>query len=120
MIADTKHGGARPNSSRLLIHAGEKNGVRCGYLESIVNWIRALRSNTAAHGKPLPLFLQIDDLLGNHVVEINDAGPLIDVSLPAGAYQVKAQIGNVRRDYTLTLVQGASFDLHLSLARDNL
>jgi hypothetical protein len=49
---------------------------------------------------------------------VDDAGPLVEVPLPAGTYQVTVQLGCVRRSYTMTLEPGMSFDLHLRLSPD--
>ncbi|MEO8119228.1 MAG: hypothetical protein ABI606_07895 [Rhodoferax sp.] len=59
--------------------------------------------------------MQIDDLRGHRVLDIEAAGPLVDVPLPAGTYHVTAHRGKVRRGYTMTLKQGAFFDLYLRL-----
>jgi hypothetical protein len=59
--------------------------------------------------------VQVNDLGGREVFSQEDAGPLIELPLPAGIYLVSAQAGKVKRSYTLVLEQGASFDLHLCL-----
>ena len=66
------------------------------------------------------LAVQITDAAGHPVFSLNDAGPLTDVSLPAGTYHVAVQRGDVRRGYTMTLAQGASVELYLRLAPDPL
>jgi hypothetical protein len=50
------------------------------------------------------------------VLALDDAGPLVEVALCPGTYHVSAQRGRLRRGYTVTLQQGASFDLYLRLA----
>jgi hypothetical protein len=113
MLIDTSERAVTPSAAHLLIHADGKlvNGYRL---------TTTLRRLCAAHlcdykFKREPLRLQIVDLQGKLMLAIDDASALVDVSLPAGTYQVIAHFGKVQRDYTLTLTQGASFDLYLRL-----
>ena len=62
--------------------------------------------------------MRIDDLHGKRMFSVDDAGPLVDVPLPAGTYHVSAQRGNARCSYTMTLEPGVSFDLRLRLVPD--
>ena len=107
---------ATPLAARLLIHADETYRARESQRNSKLWWLRRLYSKAQGRENQAPLCLQIADLQGKQVMVIDDAEPLTDVSLPAGAYQVTAHLGKVRRDYTLTLASGASFDLYLRLA----
>lgn len=107
---------ATPLAARLLIHADETFCARKNRRNSKLWWLRRMYSNAQCRENQVPLCLQIADLQGKQVLAIDDAEPLTDVSLPAGAYQVTAHLGKVRRDYTLTLASGASFDLYLRLA----
>ena len=100
---------------RLLIHAedaADLDGIRFG------SWQRRLRA-LGWHGLPrderAELSVQIDDLQGNPVLAIAAAGPLVEVPLPGGTYHVTARRGKLLRAYTMTIQQGASFDLHLRL-----
>ncbi|MEO8718823.1 MAG: hypothetical protein ABI423_11460 [Burkholderiales bacterium] len=60
-----------------------------------------------------PLGLHIDDAQGLRVLALDDAGPKVEVVLPAGTYRVSVQQGEMRRSYTMTLGAGASSDLQL-------
>lgn len=107
---------AMPPAARLLIHAEDKFRARESRRSSKLWWLRRMYSDGQINRAPL--CLQIADLQGKRLLVVDDAGPLTEVSLPAGAYQVTAQLGEVRRGYTLTLAQGALFDLYLRLAPD--
>ncbi len=50
---------------------------------------------------------------------VDDAGPFVDIPLPAGTYHVTAELGKVRRSYTMTLEPGASFNLRLRFTADS-
>ncbi|MFC5499423.1 hypothetical protein ACFPOE_17895 [Caenimonas terrae] len=76
--------------------------------------LRQMRRRDAAAPRE-PLCLSIEDRQGRTVLVVDDAGPLVDVPLPPGTYQVTARKGRLRRGYTLTLERGSSVDLHLSL-----
>jgi hypothetical protein len=80
--------------------------------------LRALYAEGPWHDERAPLGLHIEDLQGHRVLTLDDAGPLIEVPLPAGTYHVSVCLGKVRRRYTLRLEHGASFDLYLRLAPD--
>lgn len=103
---------------RLLIHAEFDRGASPIPFASTLKRLRALCSNDPRHDEQVPVSVEIDDLQGNRVVAIDAAGRLIRMRLPAGTYQVTAHRGKVRRRYTMTLEEGASFDLHLRLAPD--
>jgi hypothetical protein len=100
--------------ARLLIHT-ESHQADSGRFATTLRRLRALcfPGHNASRGQ---LRLQIADLQGKVVMASHDASAVVDVSLPAGTYQVKAQFGDFRRDYTLTLTQGMSFDLYLQFA----
>lgn len=102
--------GATPMTARLLIHA---EGERRNRFGSRLQWLRALSLVRARQAKRAPLRLKIEDLQGRAMLAIEDAGTTIELALPAGTYQVNAQIGEERRSYTMTLAAGRSFDLHL-------
>ncbi|MDE2082310.1 MAG: hypothetical protein KGI90_13255 [Burkholderiales bacterium] len=65
------------------------------------------------HPAPLRLRLRIDDLQGGRVLELDDAGPLLELPLPAGTYHVHSRRGAVQRDYTMVLEPGRPFTLEL-------
>jgi hypothetical protein len=98
-----------------LIHAQADGSERERHFGSPLRRLRALYADGPWHDERAPLELQVDDLQGHRVLEIEDAGPLTDIPLPAGTYQVSVHLGRVRRSYTMTLEEGASFDLHLRL-----
>lgn len=101
--------------ARLLIHATADPAGNSKYLAHTLQWLRGLYPAGEAP-KPGPntvLRLQIDDLQGRRVFSDDAASPLVELNLPEGTYNVTAIHGQVRRGYTLTLVQGKSFDLYL-------
>ena len=104
---------AKLMSARLVIHAEADAGTRGTPVGARLQWLRALYSVGARYRKRAPLRLKIEDLHGHPVLAIEDGGPRIELALPAGTYQVTAQVGEERRNYTMTLDQGQSFDLHL-------
>jgi hypothetical protein len=61
------------------------------------------------------LHVEIHDLRGHQVLAVEDASPLVDVTLPAGTYHVSTRLGTVQRSYTMSLRAGGAFDLHLRL-----
>ena len=115
LSTDTLSRAATPSAARLLIHADDHVGTG-RHDESRLQRLLALHAHgPRPHGRP-PLNLRIDDLQGHRLHTVDDAGPLVDVPLPAGTYQVSVHLGQVRRCYTMTLEPGASFDLFLRLA----
>ncbi len=92
---------AHPALARLLIHA--EAHARAG-------WTRWWPRPPAA-----PLQLQVDDLTGARVLTLDDAAPQVALALPPGTYQVTARRGRVCRCYTITLADGASFELAVAL-----
>lgn len=63
-----------------------------------------------------PIRLQVADLQGRELRCLDTSEPFIELPLPAGTYDVTVTLGNIRRRYTMTLVPGASFELHLRFA----
>lgn len=104
-----------PASARLLIHARDDHPPG-RHADSPLQRLRALYPHGGTRqGRHEPLRLLIDTLDGDTVLAIDDAGPLVDVALPAGTYHVTAHLGETQRGYTMTLGQGMAFDLHLRL-----
>lgn len=102
-----------PSAARLRIHLDLGAQARDRGLRAA---LRRLRSLIAADPRALwrtPFGLRIDDSGGKEVFAIDDAGPLLNMQLPPGRYQVTARFRNLLRSYTLTLAQGETFDLHL-------
>jgi hypothetical protein len=62
------------------------------------------------------LVLQIDVLGGEAVLALDDAGPVVELPLPPGTYQVSARRGAVQRAYTLALEPGQPYTLVLDIA----
>jgi len=109
-------GAATQSTARLVIHAGRGISASGKHVKSLLQWLRALYKAGPSLGKRVPLRLQIEDLHGHQAFSlVDDGGPLVVVDLPAGTYHVNAQLGNLRRCYTMTLKDGASFDLYLNL-----
>jgi hypothetical protein len=109
------------NTERLLDtrHAADAQLIVCtaaatagyGALQRLRNWCRLPRS-AQPQSKPT-LRLQVDDLHGQRVATVDDAGPQLVLDLPAGTYQVTAIMGEICRGYTLTLQPGDAFNLQL-------
>jgi hypothetical protein len=108
---------ASPSAARLLIHAVSDDGSASLTFES---WIRRLREHVrdGPHGAQALRVLEIRDLAGHRVLAIDDAGALVDVTLPPGTYHVSASLGGARRSYTVALEPGACFDLYVHAVRD--
>lgn len=119
MLTDTLPHAVTLSAARLVIHAEAGRCSGGSHRERAMQWLRALCSRDHKAERS-PLRLQIADLQGNVMLTSADAGALVDVSVPAGTYQVTAQFGTLRRDYTLTLKQGTAFDLYLRLATEKL
>ncbi|WP_394788923.1 hypothetical protein [Rhodoferax sp.] len=102
-------------NARLLIHAAADPAGNSTYLATKLQWLRGFYPATQGQkpGPDVPLRLHIDDLQGRRVFSEDAAGPLVELDLPVGTYNVTAVHGNTCRGYTLTLVPGASFDLYL-------
>ena len=104
----------------LVIHADDHRESRVRPFESTLRRLRELSGGTGPErDKYAKLILHIDDLHGVRVHSVDDAGPLIEVALPAGTYHVTAEFGKLRRSYTMTLEPGASFNLCLRFTADS-
>lgn len=99
----------------LVIHAAADPAVRGTLFTAPLEWLYWLRGLYApAPPKPdAPLRLHIDNLQGQRVFTADDAGPLVELALPVGTYNVTAVLGTLCRGYTLTLVEGVQSDLYL-------
>jgi len=106
---------ATPAAARLLIHTAGDARADDWTFGSLIQRLRSRDSGGPRNQRAL-LALEIHDLHGYRVLALDDAGPLVDVALPAGTYHITAQRGTVRRGYTITLERGASFDLHVRFA----
>ena len=106
----------RVTPARLLIHAHDDHPPG-RHADSPLQRLLALYPAGNRSTRREPLRLLIDTLEGETVLAVDDAGPLVDVSLPPGTYHVTAHLGDSHRGYTMRLDQGASFDLHLRLAK---
>jgi hypothetical protein len=102
--------------ARLVIHAAADPAMQGSLFTAPLEWLYWLRSlyATASTPKPEgPLRLHIDNLQGQRVFTADDAGPLLEVTLPVGTYNVTAVMGPLCRGYTLTLVEGVPSELYL-------
>ena len=99
-------------SSRLIIYNDRAAAVstRPGVLARFFRMLLAGRK--LAHA---PVRVTVCESGRACVFEVDDAGPLLDIELPAGTYQVTAEIDGVLRTYTLTLQRGTSSSLHLRM-----
>ena len=118
MDTNTSPRTGRLSPARLVIHAEGHVGARGRRFEPPFQRLRAVHADDPRNERRVPLNLQIDDLQGLRVHSFDDAGPLIDVHLPAGTYHVTVHFGSVRRRYTMTLEPGVSFDLYPRLVPD--
>jgi hypothetical protein len=108
--------GALPlSAAHLLIHAEMGRAQRPGgsVLEAALHGLRVRTIGSPGRASSIPLQLQVADLQGRCLHAIADAGRLTDLPLPAGTYQVAAQLGGRRRSYTMSLEPGTFFHLHL-------
>ena len=108
-----------PATAHLVIHSDDHGGPIDARVESRLQRLRAIHAKGSWSTKQESLNLQINDLRGEHVRSVDDAGALVEVCLPAGTYHVSAILGKVRRSYMLALEAGKSFDLYLRLAPDH-
>jgi hypothetical protein len=95
--------------ARLLIHARAAGATGANVLQRL----RALIRGSAHPNQGEALRLHIDDLEGRCLLVLDDAGPMIDVPLPAGTYHVFAGVASEQRCYTMTLEPGLPFTLAL-------
>jgi hypothetical protein len=101
-----------PPLAHLVIHASAAPAGRSVWTAPLA-WLDWLRGLAMAATPACPLRLHIDDLQGQRVFTADDAGPALDLDLPAGTYQVTALLGPHCRGYTLTLVEGVPNELYL-------
>ena len=104
--------GITPAMAQLRIYAEESHVAPL--VASALTRVRSFFSNRAWHGAHAKLALRVDNLLGHRLAEFQDAGPVTQITLPAGTCVVTAIRGDMQRGYTLTLEPGRSFDLHLN------
>ena len=62
--------------------------------------------------------LDVYDTAGKDVFSLRDAGPLVDVQLPAGRYRVVARAGGVARSAHVDVKRGEPARLYLHWAKD--
>jgi hypothetical protein len=109
--------GGAARASRLLIHIASDCSSAAGSAVTFIRRLLAQRLQGPLRAR-VPLKLAIHDLQGRCTLALDDAGPLVDVTLPPGTYHVSTDHGGARRRYTVALEQGASFDLYLRGDRD--
>lgn len=102
------------SAAHLLIHAefGALNRAGGSALESALSRLQARYSRRPPQASAV-LQLQVNNLRGQRLSAVADAGPFTDLPLPPGTYQITALLGAYRRSYTMTLEPGTSFHLHL-------
>ena len=62
--------------------------------------------------------LDIYDANGRRIFGLGEAGPLVDVQLPAGRYRVIAETGGVRREGTVAVEPNRLTELYLHWSKD--
>jgi hypothetical protein len=102
-----------PPAARLLIHTEDVIGTSPSWFKAALRRIRALYTHAFTSTAQVPLSVKVIDLQGHCVCVIESVGPLIAIPLPCGTYHVKAQFGEICRNYTLTIEPGKSTDLYL-------
>ena len=105
-----------PASARLLIHAVEDDCAGRGMLSRIRPLLRLLMLRELRPNRREPTRMRVDDLDGQPFLACEDVRLPIDMSVPAGTYHVTVRQGKLQRRYTVTLQDGATFDLQLRLA----
>lgn len=104
--------------ARLHIHAmGKLCAADTTFIKKVQHLLAMCSYGRLPH-KRACLRLDIRDAQGHLVFTRDDAGPLVDVPLPAGTYHVTAHVDQVKRGYTMTLDQGSSVNLYLGLIPD--
>ena len=103
-------------AAHLLIHAACDDGRDGWRVDSLVQRMRARVLD--GRSDPPMLALQIHDLQGRRVLALDDACPLMDVTLSPGTYHVTTDLAGTRRRYTVALEAGASVDLYLRRGRE--
>ncbi|OYU00416.1 MAG: hypothetical protein CFE40_03730 [Burkholderiales bacterium PBB1] len=78
--------------------------------------LRALCQPTASPLTDQALSLTLADGLGNTVLSLANADPVLGLALAPGTYHLTATRGQTRRGYTVSLPAGARFELHLRFA----
>ena len=104
-----------PAISRLLIHADTVPMPRKTRFEATLCRLRRLYSHDVDNTEVAPLSVQIVNLQGRRVFDVESDAPLLEIPLPAGTYHVTAQCGHVCRSYTMVMESGTSFNLYLRL-----
>lgn len=109
----TRPESAATSTAHLVIHAdGDLATWRTQMRTNF--WRLAVLLNTKNRSsRHRPFNVQIQDLHGLMIEEVNNAKSLIDLQLLPGTYHVKAQIGRIQRCFTLSLKKDARFDLFL-------
>ena len=111
--ADVDRDATYTSQARLLVHvdlAGSMNSFH-----SILRRLCGVHVETP-HVQ-WPMRVQVANLRGDELRRVDTYVPLAELPLPPGTYHVTVTLGNICRRYTMTLVSGASCDLHLRLAR---
>ena len=106
-----------PAAAHLLIRVDGEHRSGCRSLQSPLRWLLEWCSRRARPTRRPLLDLRVDDALGRPVLAVQDPGSLIDLPLPSGTYHVSANLGRVRKSYTLALQAGTPFELHLTASR---
>ncbi len=112
----------QPEHMRPLAHlsiqaaqrAPDAGKLRFPLAQRLLGW--ALRANQRRPDRPVGV--RIDDLQGREFFAMDEIWPRIDVALPAGTYHVRMLHGEQQRLYTVTLEQGATFNLRPRAAID--
>jgi hypothetical protein len=106
---------ASGTDAHLLIHTDSEIDRRGRRSDSPLQRLLELYSDGPEHQRAR-LHVEIHDLQGQQMLAVEDASPLLDVTLPAGTYHVSTRLGSMQRSYTMSLKPGGAFDLYLRLS----
>lgn len=101
-----QNGGVSKEDAARMDHDAARYDLRLAFSEG--------RKNDFAAGLKLNIF----DAAGKEVFSLASAGPMTDVSLPAGHYKVVADFGDVKRSGSVDVKAGAPARLFLHWPKD--
>jgi len=101
------------SDARLSVHAHVDDPIQNGGIRalwrSLLGWPREARQSRPR------MQVHVADRQGQNVQCVETSDAFVELPLAPGTYDVIVKLGTTRRRYTMTLVAGASCDLHLRL-----
>jgi len=132
LLAGVMAAGASLAQTAAPIHPANASAT-VAYVNGGIGKNEADRIEAQAHGYNLRLMfsegrtnafvsdvhLRIADQAGHQVLALRDAGPLTNVKLPPGRYQVDCSFGHMQRHNSVELKDGQPVDLYLHFPHDS-